>query len=121
MRLTDEALLDALDAERQKFTWSDDALMRSMVADLIARGVYPAQTVDGNPNDVWAMVMGYGARWFQWREPLACHHCAADLRDHRAGPPYKLELGHYDMIEDRTVDFMCPECKRSLREPKGAA
>jgi len=92
-RLSDEALLDALDTERRKFTTSDAALMRRMADELIS---------------------GWGARWHVWREPLQCPHCKADLRDHRTGPPFKREIGQYDMDEDRTVAFICPDCGLDL-------
>lgn len=45
-----------------------------------------------------------------WREPLACPHCKADLRDHVNGPPFKREIGQYDRDRDRTVAWVCPDC-----------
>src|SRR5574340_130842 len=63
----------------------------------------PAETVEGNPNSVWSMVGGWGARWHEWRPPFECPHCKADLRDHRTGPPFKREVGRYDMARDRTT------------------
>jgi len=112
--LSDDALLNALDKERQKFTASDQGAMRQMVEALIARKVYPAETPEGNPNDIYSMVSGWGARWHEWRGPFECPHCKADLRDHRTGPPFKREVGHYDMGRDRTTGFSCPDCKENL-------
>lgn len=112
--LDNDALLDALDEERKKFTQADDVRMHAMVNELIRRGVYPNETVEGNPNSVWTMVEGYGARWHVWREPLACQHCGADLRDHRTGPPFKREVGLYDDKLDCTTGFYCPDCKVNL-------
>ncbi len=113
--LTNDGLLDALDEERRKFIDSDKARIRSMIDELIRRGVYPAETVPDNPNDVYTMVSGWGARWIEWGEPHACRHCGADLRDHRVGPPFKREIGHYDRAQDRTVGYTCPDCKQDLR------
>ena len=113
--LSNDALLDALDEEREKFTKSDLARMGTMVGELIRRGVYPAETVEGNPNNVLTMVSGWGARWHEWREPLTCPHCKTDLRDHRTGPPFKREIGHYDRNRDRTTSFSCPDCGNDIR------
>jgi hypothetical protein len=111
--LDNNALLTALDKARNRFVWDQDQVeIKSMIDALIARGVYPAVTVEGNPNDVYTMVTGYGARWHEWREPHACPHCKADLRDYRTGPPYKREIGLYDRDTDRTVSVICPDCKR---------
>lgn len=112
--LDNEALLDALAAERRKFTGSDEPKMREMVDELVLRKVYPDKPVSGNPNSVFAMVSGYGARWFQWAAPLACPNCKADLRDHHAGPPFKREIGHYDRTRDRTTGLSCPDCHQGI-------
>lgn len=118
--LNDEQLLDKLDHERlppwkpgQPYKEPDDQLIRALVDELIARKVYPAETVEGNPNSVYSMVSGYGARWFIWRGPLECNHCKADLRAPE-GPPFKREIGMYDQGLDRTTHFVCPDCKKRL-------
>lgn len=113
--LSDSELLDYLDAERRKFDEADDNLKLQMVKELIKRGVYPAETVPGNPNTVSTMVNGYGAKWHEWRPPFACPHCGADLRDHETGPPYKREIGMYSDELDCTTGFICPDCKVNLR------
>jgi len=119
-----EVLLDMLDEERSGLDKDrhprepDETKMRQMVDQLIARGVYPAETVPGNPNTVFGMVKGWGARWFQWREPLTCANCGTDLRDHNGGPPFKREIGHYDRGTDRTEGFSCPDCKGDPRPPR---
>lgn len=109
-RMPADKLLDTLDEERRKFTTSDQALMKQMIDELIRRGVYPAETPEHNPNSVYTMVSGWGARWHQWRGPLKCRHCKADLRDHKNGPPFKREVGHYDQDLDYTTKLMCPDC-----------
>ena len=120
-----EVLLDMLDEERsgldakRHFREPDRAKMEALIAQLITRGVYPAETVPGNPNTVYAMVRGWGARWFQWAEPLSCPHCKADLRDHVTGAPFKREIGHYSRERDMTTGFTCPDCKGSLRDMNG--
>lgn len=112
--LTDEALLDALDAERGKATQADVRVMRDMINALIVRGIYPKDPVKENPSTVESMVIGYGARWFQWRGPFACPHCKTDLRDHAHGPPFKREIGIHDPELDRTTGFVCPDCSKPL-------
>jgi hypothetical protein len=115
-----EVLLDMIDEERLpgrkdgKYREPDMAKMKQMIDTLIERGVYPAETVDANPNNVYSMVSGYGARWFEWNGTLTCGHCGADLRDHRLGPPYKREMGHYNRGTDRTEWFECPDCKNNI-------
>jgi hypothetical protein len=116
-----EVLLRMLDEERSGLDENrhhrepDKAKMRQMIDALIARGVYPAKTVEGNPNDVYSMVDGWGARWFEWKGTLTCGHCGTDLRDHRLGPPFKREMGHYDRGTDRTQWFECPDCKNNIQ------
>ena len=112
--LDNEALLDALRDERHKFTQSDKAVMRAMIDELTTRKVYPAETPPGNPNDVWTMVSGWGERWHLWTGPLECGHCKADLRNHVTGPPFKREIGHSDILKDRTTHYTCPDCKQKL-------
>lgn len=107
--MNDEQLLTALDEERQKFTKSDKQMMGGMIAELQRRGVYPAETVEGNPNTVEVMVLCWGARWHQWRGLQTCPHCAADLRDHRVGPPFSRKVGLYG--RDRTYAYQCPDCQ----------
>jgi predicted RNA-binding Zn-ribbon protein involved in translation (DUF1610 family) len=110
---SDNTLLDALDHERKKYP-ANETVMREMVVTLIARGVYPSETVEANPNDVWTMVSGWGARWHEWRPSFTCPHCKADLRDHRLGPPFKREIGRYSRGRDETTGFTCPDCKENL-------
>jgi hypothetical protein len=107
--LTNDGLLDALDAERRKFTTSDKAVMRSMIAELIVRSVYPKETREGNPNTVEQMVLGWGARWFEWKGQMECPHCKADLRA-PVGPPFKREIGVCDRGRDVTLYYKCPDC-----------
>lgn len=108
--LDNEQLLKELDTERSR-RFSDEAKMKAMIGELITRGVYPKETVPGNPTkDIYRMVSGYGVYWFQWREPLNCWHCKADLRNLESGPPFKREIGRYDDRLDRTVYTTCPDC-----------
>ena len=58
---TDSELLEALKVERELFTQSRDVVMKVMTDELIRRKVYPENTPEGNPNDVYAMVSGWGA------------------------------------------------------------
>lgn len=116
-----DELLAALDAERlpkrepnQPLRERDEALYRGMIDELIRRGIYPKETIEGNHNTVYEMVDGWGARWYLWRGALECPHCKADLRDQRTGPPFKREIGMYDRGLDRTTHFACPDCKKKL-------
>jgi hypothetical protein len=109
--MDNEALLSALDTERCRYTECDEDQMRSMITELTARGVYPEETVPGNPNTVWQMVRGWGARWFDWGEVKSeCPKCGADLLDRNAGPPFRRVIGIYDSRLDRTVGWRCPDC-----------
>lgn len=116
-----EALLKKLEEARlprgPKIDWSQAAsdarkaeLVR-LVAEAQELGIYPRETVPGNPNSVLTMVECYGARWFEWCGPLNCPHCKADLRSLDTGPPYKREIGMYDRDRDRTSHFVCPDCQ----------
>lgn len=110
---TNDALLDLLDEERNRFMKADEGKMRQIVDLLIARGVYPTEPVPGNPTrDVFRMVDGYGARWHEWQEPLECPHCASDLRDIQAGPPFKREIGI--SVNDRCAYYKCPDCGKRI-------
>ena len=103
---SDEALLEALSEERSKT--SETALFLWLIAELQRRGVYPQETVPGNPNTVETMVRGWGSRWHVWSGPETCRHCGKDLRDQKSGPPFKLEIG---IIEnDRCAGYKCPRC-----------
>lgn len=108
--LDDDSLLTTLDTEWRKFTKSDPALMHQMIDELVCRGVYPAKPAEGNPNTVYQMVDGWGARWHVWREPIECPHCRTDLRDHRTGPPGKREIGLSN--RESVYAWKCPDCGR---------
>jgi hypothetical protein len=86
--LTNEQLLHHLDQERQKFSTADEDLIKAMIDELIAREVYPKETVPGNPNTVHQMVAGWGAYWYQWNGRFTCPCCGADLRNKVTGPPF---------------------------------
>lgn len=109
--LSDEELLNELDAEREKFTKYDRDLIRSMVDELVVRGVYPTETLPGNPNTVYQMVDGWGANWNTWTGPLKCPSCNADLRDPITGPPFLRVIGIYDHSRDGTKAWQCPDCQ----------
>lgn len=76
-------------------------------------GVYPRETMTGNPNSVQSMVRGWGADWMTFRGPLECPHCGVDLRS-PIGPPFKREIGHYDESRDCTTHFVCPDCEKRI-------
>lgn len=108
---SDDELLKALKDERELSTRSNKTVMRTMIDELIRRKVYPENTQEGNPNDVYDMVDGWGAYWHIWKGTLECPHCKADLRDHRVGPPFLRQVGMVDQGRDRITYWTCPDCK----------
>jgi hypothetical protein len=119
---TNEELLDALDAERDKYGKANDMLMHDMVDELVNRGVYPQTTpamVECHYTH-FTMVESWGARWHLYCEPHNCPHCNADLRDVLHEPPGNRKIG-LEMY-DRCVAFICPDCRKAIWEQwKGAA
>lgn len=110
--LTNDQLLEALQKERGRFTRANEKYMKKMIDELIERGVYPKETVPGNPSNVYQMVDGWGVNWHVWQEPFKCPHCEKDLRNYGSGPPFKLEIGQ--VHNDRCVGFTCPFCQKNL-------
>lgn len=104
----DDALLELVKEERERFSRRDKKLLHAMIDELVRRGVYPAETK--TDNDIYTMVDGWGAYWHIWNSPLNCPNCNTDLRDHNGGPPFKREIAIYDRGLDRTVAFRCPDC-----------
>jgi DNA-directed RNA polymerase subunit RPC12/RpoP len=56
-------------------------------------------------------------------EPVKCTHCGVsllsepipeDIRHMYAGNWFKREVGHYSLERDRTMFFLCPNCKGKL-------
>lgn len=112
-----ELLLVNLQTERQKFTKADDDLLRALVNRLIEIGEYPATGFAGH--SAFQMMDGWGAYWHRYQEPLNCPHCETDLRDLKAGPPGKREIGIYSRERDRTMHYQCPDCQGVIpREAK---
>lgn len=107
--MTDEELLQELHEERNRPGPPNLPRMRELVDQLVQRGVYLEKSLSGNT--ALQMVEGWGAYWHVWREPFECPHCKRDIRDHKSGPPFKLEVGIYDRDLDRTTHFLCPYCK----------
>jgi hypothetical protein len=108
--ITDDELLKALKDERELLTRSSKEVMRIMIDELIRRKVYPETTPEGNPNDIYTMVSGWGAYWHIWTGTLECPHCKADLRDHKMGPPGLRQIGMVDRGLDRVTHWVCPDC-----------
>lgn len=109
--ITDDELLEALKDERELLTRSSKEVMKVMIDELIRRKVYPENTPEGNPNDIYTMVSGWGAYWHTWKGTLECPHCKADLRDHKMGPPGLRQIGMVDRGLDRITHWVCPDCK----------
>ncbi len=105
-------LLKELSEERRKFTKASKEKMQDLVDQLIELGVYPETSKSGY--SALQMVEGYDVNWYTWSKPYFCRHCDADLRDHVSGPPFKREIGQYDMGADCTVGFKCPDCNKLL-------
>lgn len=110
--LTDEettAIFDQL--EDLRFTSDDDELCAFLVHRLVQGGVYPA--LSGIGLSAMRMVRAYGARWHEYREPLQCKFCQADLCNRVAGPPFKREIG-FQFEHDYVEEVRCPECSGVL-------
>jgi hypothetical protein len=111
INITNVDLLEALKNERALFSRSSKAVMKIMIDELVCRKVYPETLPEGNPNDVYMMVSGWGAYWHIYQGDIECPHCKADLRDSTVGPPFTRQVGIYDQRLDRTVEWECPDCK----------
>lgn len=112
--VSDLDLLKMLADERGKFTRSDKVVMSELISELQSRGVYPQDTVPGNPNSVVTMVECWGAYWHEWSGQLSCPHCHVDLRDQNTGPPFKREIAVYSRERDRTTHYSCPSCHKDF-------
>jgi hypothetical protein len=110
---SDAELLEALKCEREKFSKSNKTVMKLMIDELIRRKVYPESTPEGNPNDIYTMVSGWGAYWHVYQGTIECPHCKADLRDSRLGPPFLRQIGISDRSLDRVFAWQCPDCKKT--------
>lgn len=111
----EEILLSNIEKERGKYP-ANDELIKKLVDKLIEKGIYPSETKTGM--SVFTMVKSWGAYWYIYNEPLECFYCKANLRDEKNGPPFKREIGMSDSFLDRIVDFVCPDCYRSLDDGK---
>jgi hypothetical protein len=110
-QMTDNEVLVALGLERSSFSKRDDAKIDALIEILVKRGVYPKETVPGNPNTVRRMVDGWGAYWYKWDERKTvtiCPHCQADMRDYKKGPPFLRNIGISDSSSAHTWE--CPDC-----------
>jgi len=116
MENKDSNLLELLEMERGKFTTSDESVMESLIDELVNRGVYPSKTISGI--SILEMVKSWGVYWYKYDEPLECPYCGVDLRDLKNGPPFKREIAMSDFFLDRVVDYVCPDCYRSLNDGK---
>lgn len=117
-------MLKELDNLRQEFDLDNEPRMRVIVASLVERGVYKETPYTKQCNNAFndnmlSMVLSYGAYWHEYREPLNCPICNADLRSEH-GPPFKREVGVYSMETDHTTHYACPDCKQEFnRFPPG--
>lgn len=105
-------LLTLIDEARVSVDPKAAETLERLTDAVIRRGVYPEETVPGNPNSVLDMVRGWGALWFEWKGPLTCPLCQADLCDYEHGPPFKRE--HAIVEGDHIQFFTCPDCKGKL-------
>lgn len=108
--LSEFQLLSVVALER--VTGKDEQLLSMAVTELVARGIYPKNVPCGKSH--LEMVKNYGISWNQWKDPLSCSHCQADLCDHQSGPPFKREIGQYDSVADKVTHFLCPDCGKAI-------
>ena len=98
------ALLQKIDEQRKLFLYDN---LADLCQEAIDSGIYPAESKIGL--SALIMVENYGAYWHEYRGAQECPKCKQDLRDHKNGPPFKLEIG---VIENfRLRYFVCPKCK----------
>ena len=116
-----QTLLESLKKAREAFP-EDKEEMTRLVNLLVANGTYPAPTPYMVRQGVshLRMVESWGVDWHIWREPLACPHCGADLRDHDNGPPFLRVMGieipgKYDGI----LYWQCPDCHQNFPRFEG--
>jgi len=101
---------------RDQFVGEDTGpTLVELVKEAQRLGIYPPDTVEGNPNTVLQMVEGWGARWIEWEEPLSCPQCGSDWRNHETGPPFKREW-HCSPREGEVVVY-CPDCEDQKKTP----
>ena len=105
-----EQLLEELEAERQKFTHSDEDKMQLLCQSLVDLGVYPPMSQINLT--ALQMVKGWGVYWHKWEEPVQCRHCGSDLRNYNAGTPFKREIAV--VVNDRCSHFLCPDCRKTI-------
>lgn len=112
---TNESLLKKLHSLNIKFS-SDDKIknqMREICDELIERKVYPKYSSNSKYSAL-EMVKFYGVDWYLYKNPIKCPHCNSDLRDLKNGPPFKREIGIYDLEQDRTIYHQCPDCNKKI-------
>jgi len=110
-----DLLLKHLDNERRKYPANDESI-KKLIDQLIEKGIYPSKTK--TDMSVFTMVQSWGAYWYKYDWPFECPYCKANLKDEKNGPPFKREIGMSDLFLDRTVDYVCPDCYRSLVDGK---
>lgn len=118
--ISEKLLLD-LDIERGKYANYDEIEMQRLIDRLVEVGTYPSeptQAMKKNGYTILTMVKSWGVDWYKFEEPLTCCKCGENLKDEENGPPFKKEIAISDFYLDRTVDFVCPKCFRSLRNGK---
>ena len=116
-----EIELEKLEVERGKFTPDNESLTQGLIDKLVKKGIYPSKktkTMEKYGYSILDMVKAWGVRWHIYQEPLECPYCNANLKNEECGAPFKREIAISDLVLDRTVDCMCPDCYRSLIDGK---
>lgn len=112
----DGGLLEKLRIERGKYTKSNELVMKELIDKLVEVGIYPSdptKAMKDHNYSILDMVNTWGVDWYFYDEPFECPHCKSDLRD-KNGPPLKREIAISNFVLDRVVDYICPDCYRSL-------
>lgn len=110
------SLLATLNYERCRFLQSSRERMQAIVDELVNRGEYKeTPAMKKYKCSFMRMVDGYGAWWHHYRTPLECPHCKVNLRDEESGPPFKREVGKYNLDTDQTTGVFCPDCKKEIK------
>jgi predicted RNA-binding Zn-ribbon protein involved in translation (DUF1610 family) len=105
--------LEALEAERIKFTKANTNFMQKLIDRLVEEKVYPTSTpmMAKHGYTHLTMVECWDSNWHVWQGTLNCPKCGSDWRNLSAGPPFKREIGQSN--GDMTLAYSCPDCGHS--------
>lgn len=84
----------------------------ALVQQLVDQGVYVEEKY-AKKVGAKKMVESWGANWHKYKGILKCPKCQSNLCDEVNGPPFKLEIGQYNLDTDSTDSYACPKCNHT--------